>query len=129
MEINGAPVNIVDDSSSNAKAAKKAVRRFPRYPANFRLSVQSFRPTGSLSLWGLCSELGEDGISGTLTGELNLGEVVSMEIALPAIGSPMKLRAIVRYCDGLRHGFEFLALSEEQRQTLHRTCVMLANAP
>ena len=122
-------MKIVKDSGTNENAAKKAVRRFPRYPADFRLSVQSFRPTGSLSLWGLCSEVGEDGISGTLTGELKLGEVVSMEIALPAMGSPLKLRAIVRYCDGLRHGFEFLALSDKQRQTLHRTCVMLANAP
>lgn len=118
----------MDDSNAKPNAGKKGVRRFPRYPADFRMSVQIFRPTGSLSLWGLCSELGEDGISGTLTGELKLGEVVSMEISAPAIGHPLKLRAIVRYCDGLRHGFEFLALSQEQREDLHRTCVMLANA-
>jgi len=118
----------MDDSKPDATAPKKSVRRFPRYPADFRLSVQLFRPTGSLSLWGLCSELGEDGISGTLTGELKLGEVVSMEISVPAIGCALKLRAIVRYCDGLRHGFEFLAVEQQQREALHRTCVLLANA-
>jgi hypothetical protein len=118
----------VSDPDFKPGTTKKGVRRFPRYPADFRLSVQSFRPAGSLSLWGLCSELGEDGISGTLTGELALGEVVSMEISVPAIGSALKVRAIVRYCDGLRHGFEFLAMDRKQRDALHRTCVLLANA-
>jgi hypothetical protein len=118
----------VDDSAAKTPV-KKGVRRFPRYPANFKLSVQIFRPSGSVSLWGLCNELGEDGISGTLTGELQLGEVVSMELSIPAIGIPLKLRAIVRYCDGLRHGFEFLALSHEQREVLRRACVILANSP
>lgn len=117
----------MNDSKPNTVAAPKPVRRFPRYPADFRLSVQLFRPTGSISLWGLCSELGEDGISGTLTGELKIGEVVSMEISVPAIGGALKLRAIVRYCDGLRHGFEFLAVEQQQRDALHRTCVLLAN--
>ena len=50
-----------------------------------------------------------------------------MEISVPAIGGALKLRAIVRYCDGLRHGFEFLAVEQQQRDALHRTCVLLAN--
>jgi hypothetical protein len=37
----------------------------------------------------------------------------------------MKMRAIVRYRDGLRHGFEFLALTNDQRETLMRVCEML----
>lgn len=118
----------MNDPRSNRATASKGVRRFPRYAADFKLAIQLFRPSGSLSLWGLCSELGEDGLSGTLTEELRLGEVVSMEIALPAIGCALKVRAIVRYCDGLRHGFEFLALENPQREALHRTCVLLANS-
>jgi hypothetical protein len=114
-------------SKPSLVAPNKPVRRFPRYPADFRLSVELFRPSGVLSLWGLCSELGEDGISGTLTGQLQLGDVVSMEISVPMIGCALKLRAIVRYCDGLRHGFEFLAIEPGQRDALHRTCVLLAN--
>jgi hypothetical protein len=108
-------------------AAVKKKRRFPRYQADFRLSIQIFRPSGSISLWGLCNEFGEDGVSGTLTGEVELGEVVSMELSLPTLEAPLKFRAIVRYKEGLRHGFEFLALSHEQHEALHRTSVMLAN--
>jgi hypothetical protein len=35
---------------------------------------------------------------------------------------------VVRYSDGLRCGFEFLVVTEEQKQTLHQVCVVLANA-
>jgi hypothetical protein len=48
-----------------------------------RLSVQIFRSGETTSLWGRSNELGEDGVGGTMTGELQVGEVVSMELALP----------------------------------------------
>jgi hypothetical protein len=38
----------------------------------------------------------------------------------------MKLRALVRYRDGLRHGFEFLARDEVQREAIRRTCELLS---
>ena len=76
-------------------------------------------------LFGDDHELGEDGIGATLTGELEAGEVVSMELALPMAPFPIKFRALVRYRDGLRHGFEFLALSAAQRDEIRRVCEML----
>lgn len=101
-------------------------RRYPRYPIDVRLAVQVLRSTGAISLWGRTSELGEDGIGGTLTGEIEPGEVVLMELALPLSASPLKFRAIVRYRDGLRHGFEFLALSKEQHATVEKVCRFLS---
>jgi hypothetical protein len=101
-------------------------RRFPRYSADVRLTLQVFRSGESASMWGRSTELGEDGIGATMTGELEPGEVVSLELALPLAAHPLKLRALVRYRMGLRHGFEFLALSKEQRDTIQRVCEMLA---
>src|SRR6266852_6243893 len=101
-------------------------RRFPRYALDIRLAVHVFRTGANASLWGRSSELGEDGIGGTLTGELETGEVVSMELSLPLAASPLKFRALVRYRKGLHHGFEFLALSKEQRETIRRVCQMLS---
>jgi hypothetical protein len=49
-----------------------------------------------------------------------------MEIVLPLAPYPLKFRAIVRYRDGLRHGFEFLALSKEQHEAIARVCKLLA---
>ena|SRR5438270_545154 len=101
-------------------------RRFARYPLDVRISVHVFRSGESVSLWGRSNELGEDGIGGTLTGEVEPGEVVSMEIVLPLAAYPLKVRAIVRYRMGLRHGFEFLAMSTDQHATIQRTCEMLS---
>ena len=101
-------------------------RRYPRHPIDVRISVQVFRSGQILSLWGRSHELGEDGIGGTLTGEVEPGEVVSMEIVLPLAAYPLKMRALVRYRTGLRHGFEFLALNADQHATIQRVCEMLA---
>jgi hypothetical protein len=117
----------MDGSDRSEKAGSQAPRRFPRYPVDIRISIQVFRPTGTVSLWGRSSELGEDGIGGTLTGEVEPGEVVSMELSLPTANYPLKFRALVRYRMGLRHGFEFLALNSQQRDALHRVCEMLAS--
>ena len=110
----------------NSKSPTGASRRYPRYPLDIRLSVNVFRDGKTVSLWGRSNEMGRDGIGGTLTGELEPGEVVSMEISFPLTPYPMKIRALVRYRDGLRHGFEFLAMSPEQHETIQRVCEMLA---
>ena len=103
-----------------------ASRRFPRYPLDIRVSAKVFRADSQLSLWGRSIEFGQDGIGITLTGELEAGEVATLELTLPASSIPMKLRALVRYRDGLRHGFEFLARDEVQRATILRTCELLS---
>jgi len=117
----------MDDSPPKPDSSSKAARRFPRCSVDARLSVQVFRKSGTVSLWGRSHELGEDGVGGTLTGELEPGEVVSMELSLPLSAQPVKLRALVRYRSGLRHGFEFLALNPEQRSILRRVCEMLTS--
>ena len=101
-------------------------RRFPRYPFDVRVSVSVFRVEGLSHLWGRSTELGADGIGCTLTGELEPGEVVSMEFQLPLSASALKLRAIVRYRHGLHYGFEFLTVTQEQRQSIQRVIEMLS---
>ena len=104
----------------------QAARRYPRYSADMRISVEVFRCGEVTSLWGRSNELGEEGVGGTLTGELEPGEVVTMELSLPLAAYPLKMRALVRYRIGLRHGFEFLAMNEQQHDILRRVCEMLA---
>jgi len=76
--------------------------------------------------WGRSTEMGQDGIGATLTGSLESGEIVTLEIPLPLTPYPIKVRAIVRYRQGLRYGFEFLTLNEAQRDTIRRVCQYLA---
>ena len=117
------------DASSSGKShgEKFAVaRRFPRFALDVRLQVRMFQEGEFRTCWGRSIELGQDGIGATLTGTLETGEIVTLEIPLPLTPYPIKVRAIVRYCQGLRYGFEFLTMNEAQRDTLQRVCQYLA---
>jgi hypothetical protein len=93
-----------------------------------RISGSVFRDGERVTFWGRSNEIAQDGIGATLTGSLEAGEVVSLELSLPLSSVPLKLRAVVRYRDGLRHGFEFLIQHSKQRETLGRVCEMLAGS-
>ena len=110
----------------SAPPAPAYVRRYPRFSVDVRLQVRMFQDGEFRTCWGHSTELGQDGIGATLTGELEAGEIVSLDIPLPLSPYPLKVRAIVRYRQGLRYGFEFLTLSEAQRETIRRVCEMLA---
>jgi hypothetical protein len=112
-------------SETNTKTGTGRARRFPRYPFDSKIKAHVFRDGETIDLWGRSTELGFDGIGGTLTGELEPGEVVTLEVPLPLHPYPLKLRGIVRYRQGLRHGFEFLAISQTDRDALARVCEML----
>jgi PilZ domain len=117
--------------SSPARAKEKGnerMRRFTRYRFDVRVQVSVFRDGVTMRFWGRSNELGLDGIGATLSGELQSGEVVSLEFPIPLPEEILKVRAVVRYSQGLRCGFEFLVVTEEQRLLLRQVCVVLANA-
>jgi PilZ domain len=107
-------------------AAKNYTRRYPRFLIDVRIQVRMFQGGEFRTCWGRSTELGRDGVGATLTGDLEPGEIVSLEVPLPLSAYPLKVRAIVRYRQGLHYGFEFLTLSESQRDMVHRVCEMLA---
>jgi hypothetical protein len=114
-------------SSGKAPAGKVTfTRRFPRFTIDVRLQVKMFQDGEFRTCWGRSTEMGQDGIGATLTGSLETGEIVTLEIPLPLTPYPIKVRAIVRYRQGLRYGFEFLTLNDAQRDTIHRVCDYLA---
>lgn len=115
-------------SSTKAPAGKfNFTRRFPRFAIDVRLQVRMFQEGEFRTCWGHSTEIGQDGIGATLTGSLESGEIVTLEIPLPLTPYPIKVRAIVRYRQGLRYGFEFLTLNEAQRDTIRRVCQYLAS--
>lgn len=101
-------------------------RRYPRFNLDVRLQVKMFQDGEFRSCWGRSTEIGQDGIGATLTGSLSTGEIVTLEIPLPLTPYPIKVRAIVRFCQGLRYGFEFLTMNDSQRDTVRRVCDYLA---
>jgi hypothetical protein len=126
-------MSMASTSGDKARNAEKAgpgkpayQRRFQRYVIDVRIQVRMFQGGEFLTCWGRSTELGEDGIGATLTGELASGEIVSLEIPLPLSPIPLKVRAVVRFRQGLHYGFEFLTLNGSQKETVRRVCEMLA---
>jgi hypothetical protein len=119
----------LSDQQQAAAKAQRRLRRFSRHRFDVRIQVSVFREGLTTTYWGRTNELGQDGIGATLSGELQAGEVVSMEFAIPLPPHVIKVRAVVRYTQGLRCGFEFLVVTEEQRLILRQVCVVIANAP
>jgi PilZ domain len=114
--------------SQGTSHAYSRQRRYPRHRLDARIQISVFRDGVTTALWGRTNELGEDGVGATLSGELHAGEVVSMEFSIPVLPYVMKVRAIVRYSEGLRCGFEFLILTDEQKETLCRVCEVLTTS-
>lgn len=114
-------------SLSHPRPAKPGfTRRFPRFVIDVRLQVRMFQGGEFRTCWGRSTEMGQDGIGATLTGSLEPGEIVTLDIPMPLTPYPIKVRAIVRYRQGLRYGFEFLTLNDQQRDTIRRVCDYLA---
>ena len=67
-----------------AKPATAHVRRYPRFALDARMHVRMFQDGEFKNCWGHSTEIGQDGIGATLTGTLETGEIVSLEIPLPA---------------------------------------------
>jgi len=111
-------------SASTAKPAPHPIdrrrRRHTRYRANFRVAVSYFLESDYHKLEGHCRDLSEAGIGILLAAELRCGDVVGLSFSLPGISFSWELRAVVRYRRGYHYGFEFLALTPEQREDLKR---------
>jgi len=122
----GREKDMTKSAADMQKFAKE--RRFERYRHDVRVQVTVFREGRNTALWGRTNEVGCDGIGATLTGELRTGEVVSLEFPIPLAPLVMKVRAIVRYSQGLRCGFEFLIVTSEQRETMRQLCERLASS-
>ena len=109
-----------DAVSDPGASPRRDARRYPRYTLDMRVVVEVFRGPAVQSLWGRCNEIGQDGMSATLTGELQLGEVATLQFTLPRTVAVTKMRALVRHRIGFRHGFEFLALTQAQQKAIQR---------
>jgi hypothetical protein len=116
----------LSSAQTRAKAYQR-LRRSPRCRIDVTVQVSVFREGQTTTYWGRATELGQNGMGATLGGELLIGEVVSVEFPIPLPPNVMKLRAVVRYGKGLRYGFEFLVIPDEQKLALRQVCEALTN--
>jgi c-di-GMP-binding flagellar brake protein YcgR len=109
-------------SSTPERATKhdRRKRRYPRHRADFRLSVNYLHGDHYQTVEGHSRNLSEAGIGMLLAAELSIGDVAALSLCFPELNSPLELRAVVRYRHGYQYGFEFLSLTDEQKQMLQK---------
>ncbi len=93
-------------------------RRYPRYRAEFPVTLTLFCGEGHRRLDAHCRDLSQAGIGVLIAAELTLGEVVSVAFSLPDLPEPWNLRAVLRCRRGYQYGFEFISLSEQHSSKL-----------
>ena len=92
------------------------LRRYHRLPLDARVAV--VRAGHRHPVYGRTLGISEAGISALLAADLEVGESVHLEFALPGNCQQLAVRAVVRNRSGARYGFEFLSLSEAQRRAI-----------
>ena len=106
-------------SAGTSLALEQAPRRgFPRFPVKVPLDVIALRSGIPQNLPGRCTDVSEGGVGALVAGELTAGQQVAGELRLPNVGRPLRARALVRYQDKVRCGFEFVGLAAEQREMI-----------
>jgi hypothetical protein len=99
------------------KPSDRRRRRYARHRGDFAVSVSHLGDQYQ-KVEGHCRDLSAAGIGILLAADLNGGEVVSLSFLLPGTAAVWNVRAVVRYRRGYQYGFEFLSLTQEQRDAL-----------
>ncbi|MBI2678316.1 MAG: PilZ domain-containing protein [Candidatus Koribacter versatilis] len=102
----------------------KEKRQFPRFRADMKLEV--FRLGAERAMRGHLDDVSEGGVGATLIGDLTVGEGLTIEISGSPLLRPVRATATVRNRNAYRYGFQFMALSREQRTLITAACLFLA---
>ncbi len=92
----------------------------PRHAFETRIQILLQRDSARLSLQGWARDLSESGVAAFVAEALILGESVTLEIPLPDCDKQVIPAKVVRAL-GTEYGFQFTALSAEQRRQIRAT--------
>ena len=94
--------------------AGSANRILPRYLFEARIRIRAQRDGKNTVIDGWARDISESGLGAFVARELTVGELVTLEIPLGPTGELM-IPAKVARCSGTQYGFQFTALSADQR--------------
>jgi hypothetical protein len=108
---------------SNCASPWSKERQFKRFRVD--LKVELYRTGEQRPRRGRSSDLSEGGLGGIMVADMPVGETLTLEFVGAPLLRPVKVQAVVRNRVGFRYGFEFLALSREQRALIHAATLFL----
>ena len=97
-------------------------RRFPRYYTDLPLTL---RDQQEQEFAGRCVVIAEAGLAAILPEPIPAGSVVTLQLPIPTHPAALEVWAIVRNQLGLRHGFEFVSLTDSDRVAIRQFCTGL----
>jgi len=109
-------VQIATQSSTQTQGGNSPVRRHPRLLLSVPIVLRHLTKTGIDTTRGITLDVSEGGLGALVQGSLSMGETVEIDLRLRE--HPLKTVAIVRQTCSTRSGFEFLGLTEQERQLL-----------
>jgi len=111
-------------SHQSKNAVTKFGYRVPRFPADFRLLVQTIEPESTL-LDARCRDISEDGLAAHIPQSLKVGTRVVLLLTLPGKTTCLRVAATVSHQDHGEHGFAFNFSSQNQREHVQKYVVSL----
>jgi c-di-GMP-binding flagellar brake protein YcgR len=103
---------------SSPVRSRQERRRHGRTLYSVPIRLHCLMPGGVQTSRGISLDISEGGMSALVENELLIGEAVEIELQLQQ--SVLSAVAIVRNVSRTRSGFEFLGLTQEERQTIAR---------
>jgi hypothetical protein len=96
-------------------------RRYHRYELETELRAAAFG-VDHREMRGRSLNINEGGIAGVFVAGWEVGTPVNLQFSVPITANPVRVKGVVRNSTGYRYGFEFSELTEEERETIRRTC-------
>jgi c-di-GMP-binding flagellar brake protein YcgR len=97
-------------------------RQCSRYRLDGKVTITVFRSAGKFDCWGRISDVSEAGMGAVVSGELEQGEFVQLRFSLSSSSHILELRARICHQRGYYCGFEFLVVSDAQREQIKLAC-------
>jgi hypothetical protein len=117
---------VLESAQTGGRHEQANRRRFTRYRTNLPVRVRDRQQRTHV---GHCFVIAEGGLGATLPESISVGSIVQLVFALPSQATPLKVLALVRNQFDRQHGFEFLSLTDADRQSIKGFCNQLATDP
>jgi|SRR5882672_3649485 len=99
------------------------IRRWSRHKIDIRLKVTAIQEDGvKVSVHGRSNTISQGGMGAYIPAGIPVGALISLELTFPYSTNEVRVKALVRSCEGFRYGLEFVQVPREIQQTIVKNC-------
>jgi PilZ domain len=98
------------------------LRRWTRYKIDVRLKVTIKDGAGQRTAFGRGNNLSYGGMGAYIPCVIAVGAQLVLEISFPYSSAEVKVKAVVRSCEGFRYGVEFQDVPASVRAIIEKNC-------